>query len=215
MMYGELYQYFIQHRQLPVPGIGTFLLERKPALSDFPNKIINAPTYSIILKNAADTPAKSFFNWLAAAFGISDRDAVIRFNDFVYNLKQRLTQGDKIHWNGVGVLSAGLAGEIKFEPELDNTQVEAPVKAEKVIRENAQHTVRVGEDERTSAEMIDYLSQPAEKRKYWWALALAMALLAIMFIGWYLSAHGLATSAAGNSNKIEPAASPATYKIQP
>lgn len=215
MMYGELYQYFIQHKQLPVPGIGTFLLERKPATADFPNKLINPPVYSISLKQANDTPTKKFFIWLGAVLNISDRDAVIRFNDFVFDLKRKITEGDKIHWNGVGVLSSGLAGEIRFEPELKETVLEAPVKAEKVLRENASHSVRVGEDEKTSTEMIDYFSQPAEKKKYWWATALVIALLAIMFIGWYLSAHGLETNAAGNGQRLQPAESSATYKSQP
>ena len=35
MMYTTLYQYLISHNELPVPGIGTFLLQRKPAINHF------------------------------------------------------------------------------------------------------------------------------------------------------------------------------------
>jgi hypothetical protein len=48
-MYEELYRYFIQHKKLAVPGVGTFLLERKPAASDFVNKQIDPPNYSVTL----------------------------------------------------------------------------------------------------------------------------------------------------------------------
>jgi hypothetical protein len=42
-MYAELYQYLLLHNKLPVPGIGTFLLEKSAAQGDFANKRINAP----------------------------------------------------------------------------------------------------------------------------------------------------------------------------
>ena len=214
MMYGELYQYFIRHKQLNVPGIGIFMLERKPAVSDFPNRIINAPAFSIVFQQSTATPSTNFFKWLAQAFAIPEREAVIRFNDFVFDLKQRLTNGDKVSWEGVGVLSAGLGGGIRFEPALKDTAIDPPVKAEKVIREKAEHTVRVGEDEKTAAQMIELLKQPGARKSHWWAWVLVIALLATMFLGWYFSAYGLRTSSTGNSQKLNPGEPAPTYKSQ-
>jgi hypothetical protein len=215
MMYGELYQYFIQHKQLNIPGIGVLQLERKPATNDFPNRIIHPPVFTISLHHGNATPSRNFFTWLAQALRVNDRDAIIRFNDFAFEMKKRIRSGDKIKWEGVGILSSGLAGEIRFESALKEATTEAPVKAEKVIRENAAHTLRVGEDEKTSAEMIEYLNQPGTKKKYWWAWALTAGLLVIMFIGWYLSEHGLQTSSAGNEQQVMPVENPSTYKSQP
>ena len=212
-MYRELYQYFIQYNRLTIPGVGQFLLERKPAVSDFPNRIIHAPAYSIILAEENGAPGKNFFNWLGQALHVSDRDAVIRFNDFSFDLKRQLIAGDSIRWNGMGVLSRGLGGEIKFEPELLETEKNKPVKAEKVIRENAEHTVRVGEDEKTSSQMIELLNQRDSKKSYWWAWALVVALLAIMFLGWYFSAYGLEVAAAGNSSHIDAQEATTTYRV--
>ncbi len=212
MMYGELYQYFILHKELNMPGIGTFQLERTPATADFPNKVINAPSFSIALQHDTITPQKSFFNWLAQALQVSDRDAVVRFNDFAFELKQKIRNGDKITWDGVGTLSSGLAGEIRFEPALKNKTLEAPVKAEKVIREKSEHMVRVGEDERTSDEMLELLNQPLDQRNYWWAWALIAGLLITMFIGWYFSENGLQVMSSGNNHKIKPAEPAGTYQ---
>jgi len=212
MMYGELYQYFIQHKQLNVPGIGTFLLERKPAVADFPNRIINAPTYSIALQPSQASPSKNFFSWLSETYRISERDAVIRFNDFVFDMKQQLSRGQTIAWEGVGKLSTGLGGEIKFDPALDGVALESPVKAEKVIREKSEHTVRVGEEERTAAQMIELLNQPVYKKKYWWAWALVIALLVTMFLGWYFSVYGLKSTSAGNTQKVKTEEPGTTYK---
>ena len=61
-----------------------------------------------------------------------------------------------------------------------------PVPAVKVIREHAEHTVRVGEQEKTSSEMIEMLAPVEESGKtHWWGIALIVGLLAFIFIALY------------------------------
>lgn len=211
-MYPELYQYLLLHKQLPVPGVGTFLLERRPAQIDFPNKQMLPPVYSISMQSSALIPTGKFFNWLGAVLGISQMDAVIRYNDFAFEVKKQLDKGDTVIWNGVGVIKKGLAGEIKFAPA-EITVTEQPVPAIKVLREKAEHTVRVGEDERTAAEMEEMLTKPEEKKSYWWAYALAIGLLAVIFTGWYFSEHGVDVSSTANGKKLViPDAALPSYK---
>jgi hypothetical protein len=215
MMYAELYQYLLQYKQLPVPGIGTFLLDRKPAAIDFPNRMVNAPVYSIALQSAQSSLSKRFFNWLGYALNISEREAVVKFNDFAFSLKKQIGEGDVVNWSGVGTLSKGLGGDIKFSP-VDAIVHEIPVPAAKVIRDKAEHMVRVGEDHKTSAEMVEMLNQAEEKKSYWWTYALAVALLAVMFIGWYISEHGVDIAATANTAKLIPQEPPAaTYQVLP
>lgn len=213
MMYPELYEYLIQHKQLPLPGIGTIVLERKPAHIDFPNKLMYAPGYSFALQPAALIPPGRFFNWLGAVLGISQMDAVIRFNDFVFDMKKQVERGDTVNWNGVGIIKKGLGGEIKFTAA--GVTAQKPVPAAKVLREKAEHTVRVGEEEKTSAEMTEMLTHAQEKRSYWWVYALAIGLLALVFTGWYFSEHGMDTSSTANVKKLVPATGTATYKELP
>ena len=212
-MYAELYQYLINYRKLPVPGIGTFLLDRKPAIIDFPNRLINAPSYEISLRSDVHPHARNFFSWLGMVLHTSERDALVKYNDFVYDLKEKVKDGESIHWNGVGILSRGLTGDVKFVP--DTIEVETSVKAKKVIREKAAHMVRVGEDRKTSAEMEAMLSRPDEKRSYWWVTAVAIALLAIMFLGWYFSENGVSLASTSNSMKIKPTESVEVTKVLP
>jgi len=211
-MYTELYQFLILYKQLPVPGIGTFLLERKSATSDFYNRKIDPPAYSIGFQTAVIPPSRKFFTWLANVLNMSDREAIIHFNDFIFEMKNKISAGEIINWNGIGSLKKGLAGEIKFTPVDTRTFFDQPVIAEKMIREKAEHTVRVGEDERTSTQMTELLNQPVEKRSYWWDLALVITLVAAMFIGWYFSEHGLNPSAAANQKKLAPVDPAMTYK---
>ena len=215
MMYTALYQYLISHQQLSVPGTGTFLLERKPAKHVFSNKRINPPVYSFALQPTESTSSKKFFNWLANTLHISDQDAALRFNDFVIDVKNQINNGGVIDWNGVGVLSKGLAGEIKFRPAETELIFEEPVAAEKVIRQNAEHMVRVGEDNKTSAEMVEMLNQPDEKKMYWWAYALSLALLSIIFLGWYFSEYGVDVSSTDNKAITTPMEAGPSYKVVP
>jgi hypothetical protein len=213
MMYEELYQYLVLHKQLQVPGVGTFLVERKPATGDFPNKKIEAPAYAVAWQPVASTPSKKFFNWMAAALNSTDRDAVVRFNDFAFDLKKQIASGATINWNGIGILSTGFAGAIKFSPAADICIAGQPVVAEKVIREMAEHTVRVGEDEKTSGEMIEMLHRHETKIPSRRTYAFAAFLLVFLFLSWYFSKHGLAISSAANTQKFIPQEAPATYRL--
>jgi hypothetical protein len=212
-MYGELYQYLILHRQLNLPGIGRLCIEKKPARFDVADKVINPPAFSIALQHDNSNPPKNFFNWLALKLGISDREAVIRFNNFLFDLKKQLSAGNKLEWEGVGTISKGLAGDIILDPSLNDHSPGTPVPAVKVLRDNAQHIIRVGEDERTSAEMQEILHHTEEEggKSYWWVAALVLVILSIIFIGYYFSVNGMSTSAAANQKKLDPAEQTKTH----
>jgi nucleoid DNA-binding protein len=203
-MYRELYQYFIQHKNLEVPGIGTFLLQKRSAAVNFPDKQIDPPVYEIEFKSGDHSPANNFFTWLSQAMNISNREAVVKFNDFVFDLKKRILNGDAIEWKGMGSLSKGLLNDIKFIPVKKDIIIESPVGAQKIIREKPEHTVRVGEQQKTAAEMTEMLAKDTDRRDLWWAYALIIGLLCFVFIGWYLSEHGLDVSSTANQQKLVP-----------
>ncbi|MFI5133023.1 MAG: hypothetical protein ACHQEB_01740 [Chitinophagales bacterium] len=211
MMYDELYQFLIQHKQLDVPGVGTFLLQRKPAEADFINKCIYPPAYTVALQQGVSSPSKEIFAWLSAALNISDREAIVRFNDFAFDLKKQIAGGSEIKWSGVGTLVSGQGGEIKFSPLSAEARIEQPVPAKKMIREHAEHMIMVGEKERTSVEMTELLNKPAKKISYWWAYSMTVGILAMLFIGWYFSENGMKASSTANQQKLVPANTEATY----
>lgn len=210
-MYAELYQYLLHYKILPVPGIGTFLLERLPATSDFPNRVINAPVYTVSHKAEIMPFPRNFFSWLGQMLGLHDREASARFQEFVALTREQVTAGDVIHWKGVGTISRQANGEIRFVP--DTIVTEEPIKALKVIRENAEHYVRVGEDQKTSIEMTRMLGEQETKRSYDWLWPALLAFLAILFIGWYLSAYGVNTNSTGNNQKTKLVQDEKRYEV--
>ena len=211
-MYSELHRYFIQHRKLNLPGIGNFILERKPAEADFVNKCIHPPVYSLSLQQEEEKASHKFYTSIAAAFNISENEAVIKFNDFLYELKNKINSGVAVEWNGFGILRKGLGGTIHFTGQALEP-VEKDVPAQKIIREKAEHSVLVGERERTSVEMSEFLNKPGAKRSLWWVLPVAAALLAFIFIAWYFSENGTGISSISNNQKVNTTEVNKSYNV--
>jgi len=201
-MFKELYQYLVLNNYLSLTGIGTFHIERMPAQMDFPNKAINAPTYSVIFSQSTGNNNRNLYQWLAGVFNVSEREAVVRLNDFLFQLKKQILDGEVIDWSGVGQLRKDLSGSIRLVPAALEFDFNKMVPAEKVIRENAPHRVRVGEEEKTSVEMTEILALPETRKTNWWAIPLAVGIITIIFIGWYLSQHGVDPVSISNKQRI-------------
>jgi hypothetical protein len=211
-MYSDLYRYLLRYNELPVPGVGTFTVERRPAILDFPSKQIYGPVYSIHFNPDSYLPGKHFFNWLSHVRNITDREAVFHFNDFAFDMKRDLEEGKRIVWNGVGEIKKEINGDITLLPS--DVLMEEPLVAEKIIRTGVSHKVRVGEEEKSSSQMSELLAKDEGRKVYWWILPVTIGILALMFIGWYLSENGLEIFSVSNNAKLVPDETPSiNYKI--
>ena len=191
-MQDSLYEFLILNKKVSLPGIGTITLCQTPAQHDFANKefIAPAPLFTIDPRN--DKPSKKLFDWLSSSLGITEWEAIKFVNDFSFDLKKKL-----------GVFRRNNNGELKLDPQNILLQSELPVTAEKVIRVKAEHTVLVGEKEKTSVEMEEYFAGNHARKNYTWLIAVILTVLAVMFIGWYFSEKGFSTSSAGNQSVIK------------
>ncbi|MCZ2458895.1 MAG: hypothetical protein LC128_04640 [Chitinophagales bacterium] len=180
-MYDELYRYLVFNKQLNIPGIGNFMVSRKPANCDFPEKKAYPPSYSISLEKESGITSKNLFFALSESMNISDRDAVIKFNDFAFDLKKRITEGEEVLWKGVGTFFLKDDGSFSLTPE-EAKEMEEPVVAEKILHENAEHTILVGEKERSSVEMTQFFSQPEAVNTRWWLAPLIVGLIIFLLL---------------------------------
>lgn len=215
-MHESLYRFLIKYKEIALPGIGTITLRVQPAESEFVNRSFLPPKYSFVFEKGKENSSKKLFSWLSASCHITEREAVIRFNNFVFDWRKGLEAGKKITWTGVGSLRKNLSGEIQFDTASREFAFQEEVIAQKVLRENAEHTMLVGEREKTSTEMTEFLLHPPiieKKANHWWVWPLAIILMTIMFLGWYFSEKGISGTSTGNNHRISPEEAPASYNL--
>jgi hypothetical protein len=202
-MQDTLYEFLLLNKKLSLPGIGTISLSQNSAQHDLPNKQFTAPSFYFIIGSRNDKPSKKLFDWLSASLNITEWDAIKSVNDFSFALKKKLSENGEVNWENVGMIRRDNNGDLKLDQQNILLQSEQPVTAEKVIRVKAEHTVLVGEREKTSVEMEEYFAGSPAKKNYSWLIAVILTVLAVMFIGWYFSEKGFSTSSAGNQSVIK------------
>lgn len=201
-MQDALYEFLILNKKISLPGIGTICLAQRSAQHDFAGKQFMAPAFSFFIDSGNDKPSGKLFEWLSSSLGITEWDAIKSVNDFSFSVKQRIADDGEMNWKNVGIIKRDLAGKFILDSKA-LLPTEAPVIAEKVIREKAEHTVRVGESEKTNVEMEEYFAETSKGKDYTWVIAIVITVLALMFIGWYFSEKGLLPSSAGNQTFIK------------
>jgi hypothetical protein len=200
-MFDVLNAYLFQHRSISIPGLGTIYLETLPAAVDVAERTMLPPAYRFRFDKYFDAPDKEFFSYIASQQNILDYEAIKWYSEFSFELRNRIKNEDSVSWDGVGVLKKDGAGNVLFEPAASPFQFLQPTPAMRVNRPNAQHSLLVGDRERTSEEMNELLNDDAYQRRRvaWWVIALIIAVAALVFLGWYFYSHGFST---GNQNKF-------------
>jgi len=229
-MNNVLVSYLLQHKSISIPGLGSMYIERIPAQTDFVNRRILPPDYHFRFDKYFDAPDKDFFTYLAKQQNIADYEAIKWYNEWAYELRSKLREGQAVEWDGIGTLKKDISGEIIFESAGRIPSMQEPTAANRVIHSHSQHTMLVGDQEvtrkisntDTAANVSDnnnvisgeeqpaYPPYPEEppKKKGWWIFALVLAALALTVIFLRLYRDGLITSAAGNQQQIQAAPAP-------
>jgi hypothetical protein len=215
-MYEHLYRFLIKYKKLDLPGIGTVALHLRSSRSEITDRHFSPPGYFFTLERGDEIPRGKLFSWLASHLSITDSEAVMRFNEFTFDLTRKLKEGKEIHWDKVGSFQKEVSGEIKFTSVEQELSWLENVPAQKIIRENVEHRMLVGEVEKTSTEMNKILNSVADEKKYqWWVWPAAVVVAIFIFLGWYFSEHGVTSASTGNHSKNSPADAPTGYKLTP
>jgi len=201
-MQNSLYEFLVLNKKLCLPGIGTISLKQNSSQLDFTNKQFTSPAYYFTLDAQDDKPSKKLFEWLSSSLGITEWDAIKSVNDFSHLVKNRISETGEMTLENIGVIKRDNAGKLKLDSNTISIKNDQSVIAEKVIREKAEHTVLVGDKEKSAVEMEDYFAGQSSKRNYGWIVAVILTVLAVMFIGWHFSEKGFVPSSTGNTSVI-------------
>jgi hypothetical protein len=192
-MFEVLNAYLFQHRSISIPGLGTIYLETLPASVDVADRTMLPPVYRFRFDRYFDAPDREFFAYIAAQRNVLDYEAIKWYNEFSFELRNRIRNEDEVSWDGVGILRKDGSGNVEFQSASSSLVFMQPTPAIRVNRQDAQHTLLVGDRERTSGEMNELLQEDAAPRGSvaWWVIAVILGGLGLVILCWYFYTHGL------------------------
>jgi hypothetical protein len=204
-----LTKYLLHYKKVSIPNIGSFIIEQQPAELNFIDRLIQPPHYKVVFKDneAIDDDLVTF---IGANTDIDFSSARQKLELFGNALKSKLLEAPFV-WNGIGRLE--YTDGVIFHPKEIETALQ-PVVANRVIRDNAQHAVLVGEQEMQSgsveqAKTINEGNTPGSVTQLvgWLLLAVAVA-----FIGYYFYTQHNIKDRTGLQMEIKPRMPEATHK---
>lgn len=182
-MHSYIYKYFALNKNIVLPGIGSFNAETQTAKLDFINRILQAPS-TVIHYHQYDKVDAKFYNFLSKETGLNENDAANNFTRFAGQLKEQLEKNNILELKGIGTLTKNTSG-YSFVAN-DTVQNFFPdVVAERVIRKNAEHPVKVGDYHKTSTQMHKELQRRVLKKDSWLINAFVLAAIGVIAIVLY------------------------------
>lgn len=192
--------YLFQHKQCPLPGIGSLIVKEHPAHVLPGERMIKAPKPFIGLYRQ-DFPVAGLVRYISIEKGISEEEAQTSLKQYCRSLKF-MGAHEEISLPSAGRFSVSQDGNILFSPEELPSGYSIPVTAEKVIRPNDTHSMLVGDTETTNTVMTEFYSDehvaPADR---WWIWAIVLTVLAAAAIFFYYQGTG-GSGTAGNGHSI-------------
>lgn len=203
-MFNVLNNYLFQHKNISVPGLGTIYLEMLPAQSDASGKNILPPSYYFRFDKYFDAPDKDFFLHLAAEKNIPDYEAIKWYNEFSYELRNKIRHEEKAEWEGVGILKKDDEGNIVFESTAGTPEFLQPVPAEYVTQNIPPIALSVQVDENNiAATELVYPEEVVQQKNNWWVYALVVAALAVVTLLFHFSSAGWKPESTGNQQTLQ------------
>jgi hypothetical protein len=215
-----LNKYLAQHKSISIPGLGALVAENVPAIADFVNKQIHPVQRKWRFDKYFDAPDRDFYNYLAHQQNIPDFEAIRWYNEFAYDLRNRIRTDGSATWKGIGNFKREPNGEISFEQLRPAYELYPAIAAERVVRSSVNHQILVGDKEKTAQEMTEYFNDEketsvttAEFRLNWKKFALLLAALALLILVFHLSRNGFRWGNLGNRKSVSAFYSGSTLSL--
>ena len=161
-----------------LPGIGTLSVKNHPAVTNVAEAVIKAPEPFISFSPANEND-DNIFNEFTALSELMRKD---------------IDEKGIVTLKGIGDFVKTENGAIDFVPSHIHPLFMPDVTAIRVIRQNAEHTILVGDRETTNTQMSGYfvteeVAKPTTDR--WWVWAIVLGAVGLAVIGLYLLQNGV------------------------
>lgn len=211
-----LYNYLLQKGEMSVPGFGGFRINRLSAKNDFAAKQVLPPTRTLLFDHSFQQPSDHQLNFLVGKTGKPFNQLLDQLKVWGKRLSERVQANGTVVWPELGEFSIDERGSLHFTSVATFNGFDTAVGYTHVLREQHQHTIKVGEDERTSNEMESYFEEQKQRATYfnWQAFSVFLLILMTVLLGYRftLGSHDLKTH---RYNPISPSISTPLYERIP
>lgn len=202
---GLLYRYFSLSGNVFIPGLGALSQTRMAAVNDFIDRRILPPTKAVKFNPVHDEMPIEQASYIVRHSGKDNDNIAIGLKQLGDELRSRLEMDRKLEWMDVGSFSISDEGQIGFVPKSISTEFFMPVEYVHVLRDNAAHAIKVGDEESYNTEMEKFFeAQRANAGKdKWQKVALVLVLFASLLL--------LARFMVGSFDLLEPRFNPLKF----
>lgn len=187
-MLTALYKYLVLNEIVAIPGVGNFTITNIPATLKV--SVIHPPQQVLSFHAGTALTDKKFYSFLAAENGVSEVDAVRKFQDFAYQLRKDIQSNNHVELTGLGTFTKSTTGELTFQPILSLDPL-FPSISVKEVAAPATSIEAEAEVQMEEHGIEVYPEDEAIPKDRWWIWPLILAVVALAAIGFYFMQEGV------------------------
>jgi hypothetical protein len=185
-MVNAITQFFIQHRDVVLPGIGQLKAIHNPARYDAAQQMMFPPGHSfqwIPADEGSNGSLQTLMAYLSRKNQWTEEESFEAMNGFCRSVQESISTSGEWFWPGLGKLVSLNKESIGFVPETLFQQYHSPLVAERAIHSGRSHQMLVGDKETSTAEMQEVLTEEdVVTEGKWWVPALIVGVITLFLI---------------------------------
>jgi len=197
-----LTKYLFQYKSVSIPSVGTLQIVQQPPQLNVVDKIILPPSFSVVIRKEEEVSVHQL-QYLENILQ-KGHDNILSDLRFFGDKLQEKINGPGFEWNGLGIITRSTQTIPLMTGALE------PIPAERVLRQDAQHSVLVGDQQMLSGTTADddTMGEETSKRSLLVIIGWVLLVLSLLFIAFQLYSGKFRVNAAGSKQ------SPSSYQFQ-
>ena len=207
--------FIIQCGECKLRDVGKFSIVNTSAETDVANKKISPPRNEIVFSAREEKISDGLVKYVSEKKNIPASEALDELKIWCSDAKYKLKNGEEILLEPIGVIKKGSSGNEFVSNSKNWINFFEPVLAERVIHQNSNHAMLVGDRETTSSVMNQFYHEEEEKEnKTWKIISIILLAIALILLFLHFYGRGFSVNSFGNQQKIIPTTTPDTYTTQ-
>ncbi|MGN6248724.1 MAG: hypothetical protein ACTHNG_10220 [Ginsengibacter sp.] len=205
--------FIAQSKDCRLRDVGRFKVIDNPARADVANKQMLPPSQEITFSPREEKLSDGLVKYVSEQKRIAPSEAMEQLKRWCSEARDKLKKGEEINFYPLGVLKKGTSGNEFVRDTSRITNFFESINAERVIHENAEHEMLVGDKQTTSSVMSHFYEEEEStgKNNTWKIIGIILLIIAFFLLFLHFYANPFSVKTIGNQQKVVPAVAPKTY----